>query len=687
MSGVQGDEVTDEASSRPGDMLHGWQRAAVEAWLKGDEQGPHRGTLEVFTGGGKTLIGLAAYDHVRASDPSVRLVVVVPSVALVAQWRKRAIAHLGLVREQVGQLGGGQTDALSDHQVLIAVINTAADALPEHGLPSTSVMLLVDECHRAGAPEHRKVLATPSAYRLGLSATPQRDDTDEDGQIEPYDVSVLGRQLGHIVYRFDLAAARAIGWLPDYTLNHHGVGLSDDERSEYERLSRRVDDAADRLRESGRSTAAARTLAAGSGPLAEAARDYVSATSGRKDLLYRATQRTRVAALLARAELTRRPATRMILFHERVDQAVELWTAIKATVPEPERVVLEHSRLGARERRAALERFASGDANVLVSVRSLIEGIDVPEADVGISVAASSSVRQRVQSLGRVLRRTFDGSTKQASMHLLYVTETVDEYIYAREDWGDLTGPDANKYWLWTEEGPPEEAATPPATPKPTEEQVWTSLGEQVPGELVPWSGVLPELDYSVDTRGNVRTPNGATVHNGQVVVGMVVRVRGRPGGRFRITPHRQLVLVQGAGGSRQWMIAGQLAEPLTVRAPNDEPETVPDVTTLRPGEALGRKPDADWGSFHLRQKSGGLIERRRGRDREFALTTPLGAPSTETAIAILGAWRELRLPGLPISIASDGTVWFEADGEARLLVRVEAPLAFTSDDRGSQDG
>ena len=37
--------------------LHPWQTAAVEAWEATDP--PHRGTLEVFTGGGKTLIALA----------------------------------------------------------------------------------------------------------------------------------------------------------------------------------------------------------------------------------------------------------------------------------------------------------------------------------------------------------------------------------------------------------------------------------------------------------------------------------------------------------------------------------------------------------------------------------------------------------------------------------------------------
>ena len=55
------DEPT--AAARPfvarGFDLQDWQRKAVEAWISGDAGGPFRGTLEIFTGGGKTLIALA----------------------------------------------------------------------------------------------------------------------------------------------------------------------------------------------------------------------------------------------------------------------------------------------------------------------------------------------------------------------------------------------------------------------------------------------------------------------------------------------------------------------------------------------------------------------------------------------------------------------------------------------------
>src|SRR6185436_8202322 len=148
----------------------------------------------------------------------------------------------------------------------------------------------------------------------------------------------------------------------------------------------------------------------------------------------------------------------------------------------PDVVGLEHSRMAESNRRSALEGFASGATPVLVSVKALVEGIDVPDADVGISVASSASVRQRIQSLGRVLRRTFDPTqqTKKAEMHVVYVANTADESIYAKEDWSDLTGAGRNFYLLWPHdpEAPPAEQVGPPRTPLPTEDQEWERIAQ-----------------------------------------------------------------------------------------------------------------------------------------------------------------------------------------------------------------
>ncbi|MBN2451523.1 MAG: ATP-dependent helicase, partial [Lentisphaeria bacterium] len=65
-------------------------------------------------------------------------------------------------------------------------------------------------------------------------------------------------------------------------------------------------------------------------------------------------------------------------------------------------VLTHHTRIA--ERRAFLDAFRAGQYPVLITSRVLNEGVDVPEASVGIVVSGSGSVREHVQRLGRILR-------------------------------------------------------------------------------------------------------------------------------------------------------------------------------------------------------------------------------------------------------------------------------------------
>ena len=200
-----------------GFQLAEWQSSAVNAWLEGASARPFRGTLEIVTGGGKTLIALECAARAADVQPDLRLVVVVPTEALARQWR-RAIAEFTTVPEsEIGLLGAGGSAAPADRRVVVAVLNTASKRLPELVPPGLPLMLVVDECHRAGAPSFSRVFDTPAAFRLGLSATPDRDEYDDDGEPLTFDEQIVGRELGPVVYRFTLKDAREAGWLPEFS--------------------------------------------------------------------------------------------------------------------------------------------------------------------------------------------------------------------------------------------------------------------------------------------------------------------------------------------------------------------------------------------------------------------------------------------------------------------------------------
>jgi len=65
-----------------------------------------------------------------------------------------------------------------------------------------------------------------------------------------------------------------------------------------------------------------------------------------------------------------------------------------------------HTGLPLNERIENISDYRQGKTNILVSCHALNEGFDVPESEIGIIVAGTSSARQWIQRMGRILRKT-----------------------------------------------------------------------------------------------------------------------------------------------------------------------------------------------------------------------------------------------------------------------------------------
>ena len=401
--------------------LTSWQQAARDAWFASSG----RGTIKVVTGAGKTVVALAIAEQLQRREPWLRVAIVVPTIVLINQWYTALQERSNLPPRAVARLGGGHSgDFANDTAILISVLASARKELPRlvdaAGI-ADRLLLVADECHRVGAPEMSAVLNTGRRYSLGLSATPERgEDLDDLGA--GYSSSLVGREVGPIVYEMTFAQAIDAGVLPPFEVRHYGLGMNEREARQYEALTRSLNDARRELLASSSSArkagggeqliAWARRASARSSGIGLVASRFVNETTRRKALLYHAESRTAATVTLVDEALERRADARVILFHESINEVVALFERLmRLGIP----VVMEHSELPGELRESSLELFRAGTAKVVVSARSLIEGFNVPEADLGIIVASSSSARQRIQSIGRVLRRYRDTSGEQKS--------------------------------------------------------------------------------------------------------------------------------------------------------------------------------------------------------------------------------------------------------------------------------
>lgn len=676
-----------------GVTLYEWQEECLRKWFDTN----CRGTVKVVTGGGKTLLALAAAERLQERVRDLRVAIVVPTIVLMHQWFEEILERGNLTAEAIGRLGGGYKDTFSHgRRVLICVLATAYKELPKlvkRARVGSKLLLVADECHRFGATELSQVLSTERAYSIGLSATPERDDNEPENPEGDYDQSLLGRELGPIIYDFSLADALKLGVVPMFTIHHYGLPLSPEERSRYELLSRSISDSQSELRNHAPDHAVSgsgffqwvrRVASKGGDGLGTLASRLIGDISRRKELLYRIEARSEAVEDLLRSEFDVNPEARVILFHESIEEVMRLFVRLKdAGFP----AIAEHSELPTSIREVGLNLFRKGIARVIVSAKSLIEGFNVPAVDVGIIVASSSSVRQRVQSMGRVLRkhRGSSGEEKTSCIHVLYAKDTVDDAIYGKESWDHITGIDRNIYFDWAPGSNPLLQEGPPRAPLPVDTEVDPEALQQ--GCVYP--GQYEGQELTCDTKGNIRDAEGRYARDSGPLAEAVYAIKGSYG-RFRVTPHRQYVLVRVADGD-EWTTryVTRLDSPVGFESDKEELQE-PDKAEI--GEWAEKASVGDPYPFtsipvvledlKFKSKRGGVISKHIPGGEVFArVGGHANDPERgEDAARLVDAVRRMAAVGRPVSrleINEINHVLFREGGKAYFICSLRKGLEF----------
>lgn len=374
--------------------LRGWQAAALKIWRDSD-----RGVVAVVTGGGKTWFALACVVDLLERKPDTSIVIVVPTTALLDQWVVVLTDDLGINSEDIATYGGGKRPG-KPRLFNVMIINTARTASPEVA-KSGPTFLIVDECHRSGSMDNAKSLRGPHIATLGLSATPERDFDDLFNE-------VVVPVLGEVIYRYDYRQALSDGVITDFDLTNVQVPLTDEEQTAYNGFTRKLAPLL-RMREQGKLV------------------DDRIHTVLRNRARVSKSAVMRIPAAVKIIENHRRLKT--LVFHEQIFAADAITQFLKER---GHRVAAYHSNIGRHLRQDNLRMFRRGEIDVLVTCRALDEGINVPDASLAVVVASTSSTRQRIQRLGRVLRPA--AGKEKADIFTVYATQPEAERLRQEEE-------------------------------------------------------------------------------------------------------------------------------------------------------------------------------------------------------------------------------------------------------------
>lgn len=365
------------------------QADALKAWLEGGR----RGVVQLPTGAGKTYLALLAM--VATERPTL---IVVPTIDLLHQWQELLERYLA---RPIGALGGGVRDV---RDITVSTYDSAA--LNADTLGDLFGLLVVDECHHLPAPQYATVaLSSLAPFRLGLSATVERADGRE---------SEIFRLLGPMAYEGKIHDM-VTSVLAPYDVVSIEVPMTAEEEEAYK---------------TARAVYVGFIKRAGinfqHGGWIEFVKRAARMPGGKEAMrAYRDQRRLAQASSTKLGQvwtiLEKHRADKVIIFTDDNTMAYRIGTEF--VLP----VLTHQTKL--KERKKMLAAFRTGELSVIVTSKVLNEGVDVPDASVGVVVSGSGGVREHVQRLGRILRHR---PGKRAVLYELVSRGTSETFVNQR---------------------------------------------------------------------------------------------------------------------------------------------------------------------------------------------------------------------------------------------------------------
>ena len=344
--------------------LRDYQQQAVERWML-----DKRGCIVLPTGSGKTYIALEVI-----KDLSVPTLVIVPTLDLLDQWKEK-LSIFG--KEWIGEFSGRKKEL---KPITVSTYDSAY--INAEKLGNKFMLLIFDEVHHLPSESYSQIAEMSAApYRLGLTATYERDDGRH---------SLLPELVGGKIFELrpeDLAGKH----LAEYTVKRIYIPLTEEERKAYESKA-----------------GIFREYLKRKGIVLRSLDDFnkVIMATGYDAKAYEALRAWDEARKIAFNSKNKLVKLRELLERHRGDKII-IFTRYNDLVYTISKIFLIPAithRTSKDERRMILDGFKRGKFKAIVSSQVLDEGIDVPDANVGIIVSGSGSAREFIQRLGRILR-------------------------------------------------------------------------------------------------------------------------------------------------------------------------------------------------------------------------------------------------------------------------------------------
>jgi len=385
--------------------LFSYQKAAKQQWMDSS----YSLLFEMATGTGKTRTAMACImEFLNKTERSV-VIICTPQGTLSRQWKKE-IQGIGLpVQNEIivdGTNHRWRTElplmikriaAGIAHNLFIYTTHATASAddfraIIINNSSSLSMCFVGDEAHGLGAPKTKNALLPEYQFRIGLSATPKR-------WFDDYGTSVLEQYFGGQSYQFTISDALTTvnpitnkTFLVNYRYFPVFTSLNNEEFGEYIKLCNRIKRLARFARGSDEYQTRLESLLFQRANIEKHAANKLNELY---DLLCAMNPKMIKNTLIFTSDAQMEDVMTML-----ADLGIiaHRFTQEQGTSPEQQYGWIS-------EREHIIREFRRGVYQVMVAIKCLDEGIDIPVAETAIIMASSTNPREYVQRIGRVIRQ------------------------------------------------------------------------------------------------------------------------------------------------------------------------------------------------------------------------------------------------------------------------------------------
>ena len=371
-----------------------YQKQAIKNWLGAGK----KGSIVLPTGSGKTIIAIKIIELINSSS-----IIIVPTIDLMDQWTNILSEYFKDVI--IGNIGGGIFNLSG---ITVSTYDSAYLKAPYIG--NKFDLIIFDELHHLAAPGYKTIAEQfTSKYRLGLTATYERED---NLHIE------FPKLVGGIVFSSQLNELTKAKYLASFVVERRYVKLSGEEKKQYEKNYCLYHIILKKLGINLYGSMGLKKLILMSGKN-KYAREALLARNNALDIAL--NSKSKIEELTKILAENQRLKTIIFTQHNKLVYAI----SNKFLIPY---ITYKSSK---QERHDVLNGFKGDRYNVVVTSKVLDEGVDIPDAELGIIVSGTGSKKEFIQRLGRLLRTKPD-SNKRARLIELISSETHEINISAR---------------------------------------------------------------------------------------------------------------------------------------------------------------------------------------------------------------------------------------------------------------